>query len=72
VPTIEKVSKDVDAPGKFLIIRKSKKRRHRGEPITEYLHSDGIWRSSTYNNNNNKYTGYYSSIEEAGAILQSS
>ena len=33
MPTIEKVSKDVDAPGKFLIIRKSKRDATEENPL---------------------------------------
>ena len=37
---------------------------------SEFLHKDGIWRSSTYNSTTGEYTGYFNSQEEAEDFLK--
>lgn len=38
---------------------------------TKYLHSDGNWRISTYNETTKQYTGWYKSCHEAVKLVES-
>lgn len=37
-----------------------------------YLHSDGIWRVTTFNINRGDYTGYYDNLKDAERALEMS
>jgi len=37
---------------------------------SQFLHKDGLWRSSTYNTITGEYTGYFTSQEEAEDFLK--
>lgn len=57
-----------DNDGNWYVARTT---NHHSHLVTEYLHKDGVWRGSTHNEDD-EYTGYFDTEEEAYAILESS